>query len=161
METMKLRPLAPADEELLRIATLGNLNCCGERFTMDDVEKRPDFAHYTVIDPERGDFGVVAETSGGPVGVCWAQFLPEETRGYGFVDDSTPEMSVWVAPEMRGRGIGRILLKALILEARKCGVSRISLSVESGNFAKHLYRSLGFEEVNGREKDGVMLLVLV
>lgn len=155
---MRLRPLAPSDDELLRIATLGNLNWCGERFTMDDVEKRPEFAHYTVIDSARGDFGVVAELDASPVGVCWAQFFPDQTRGYGFVDDSTPELSVWVAPEVRRRGIGRRLLNALILEAKSRGLTRMSLSVEQGNVANNLYRSLGFEEVSGRENDGVMML---
>jgi hypothetical protein len=33
----------------------------------------------------------------------------------------------------------------------------MSLSVEAGNFAKHLYETEGFRDVRGREHDGVLI----
>ncbi|GAA1371529.1 GNAT family N-acetyltransferase [Luteococcus sanguinis] len=153
-----LRPLRADEQDLLQRATLGNMNWCGERFTMSDVLTRPEFAHYTRIHPERGDFGVVAERGGVVVGVCWAQLLPADDRGYGFVDEATPETSLWVEPGSRGRGHGRRLLEALIASARTAGLQRLSLSVEGENHARGLYESLGFVAVAGREDDGVMLL---
>ncbi len=155
-----LRPLRAGEQGLLQRATLGNMNWCGERFTMGDVMSRPEFSHYTRIDPERGDFGVVAERGDVIAGVCWAQFLPASDRGYGFVDEATPEVSLWVEPGSRGRGHGRRLMEALIASARTAGPRRISLSVECDNHARGLYGSLGFVAVAGRESDGVMLLEL-
>lgn len=160
MVTQVLRPLKPAETSLLQHATLGNMNWCGERFTMDDVLARPEFSHYVIIRPERGDFGVVAEIDGSPAGVCWARFLPADDPGYGFVDEQTPEVSLWVSSDARGQGLGRRLLQALVSEAKVRGLGRISLSVEPDNFAKQLYRSVGFEDVVDREGDGVMLLNL-
>lgn len=136
------------------------MNWCGERFVMDDVLSRPEFSHYVSINPERGDFGVVAELDGTPLGVAWAQFFPVEDPGYGFVNEQTPEASLWVSREARSQGLGRRLLEALVSEAKERGLGQISLSVEADNFAKQLYSSLGFEDVAGREDDGVMVLRL-
>jgi ribosomal protein S18 acetylase RimI-like enzyme len=56
---------------------------------------------------------------------------------------------VIVHPACRGRGIGRMLMNALIAEATKRGCSRISLEVRHDNApAQHLYASLGFDETN-------------
>ena len=160
MMALGLRPLRPEETSVLQRATLGNMNWCGERFAMDDVLSRPEFSHYVTIRPERGDFGVVAEVDGNPIGVCWSQFLPADDPGYGFVDEQTPEASLWVSRDARGQGLGRRLLQALVSEAKARGLGQISLSVEPDNFAKQLYGSLGFEDVAGREGDGVMLLLV-
>jgi ribosomal protein S18 acetylase RimI-like enzyme len=95
--------------------------------------------------------------SGTPVGVVWALYLPSDDQGYGYLDDRTPEPSVWVAPDRRGRGLGRELLVRMQDKARRCEVAAVSLSVEPDNFAKALYHSVGFTEVSGREADGVMV----
>lgn len=156
-EQVTLRPLAATDDGLLAEATLGNLNWSEARFTMQDVLDRPEFRHYTRLVPDRGDFGFVAEREDEPVGVGWAQFLPPNDPGYGFVDEATPEVSLWVRKTFRGRGVGRVLLRRLQHEAGRRGVARLSLSVESGNDARRLYVSEGFTDLRGREQDGVML----
>ena len=76
MITPVFRPLADDETPLLERATLGNLNWCGERFTVSDLHTTTDFAHYTAVDPARGDFGVVATVDGAPVGVVRAVLLP-------------------------------------------------------------------------------------
>ncbi|WP_373229641.1 N-acetyltransferase family protein [Cohnella sp.] len=54
---------------------------------------------------------------------------------------------MYVAPEMRGQGLGRSLMIELIRKARDCdGIEQINLAVMSENdFAKKLYKSLGFK----------------
>jgi ribosomal protein S18 acetylase RimI-like enzyme len=54
---------------------------------------------------------------------------------------------VYVAPDWRGRGVGRALLVETIRLARSlAGLQQIRLSVRTTeNAAKHLYTSLGFE----------------
>jgi RimJ/RimL family protein N-acetyltransferase len=53
---------------------------------------------------------------------------------------------VYLAPELRGRGIGRQLLNALIAHARTLsGVERLTLAVTVGQpAAQSLYRTVGF-----------------
>lgn len=152
-----IRPLRPGEDALLREATLGNVNWSGERFTMHDVRTRPDFAHYTSIESARGDFGLVAEQDERPTGVVWGLLLPEHDPGYGFIDARTPELSLGVRPDARGRGIGRDLLTAFLDAARARGVTQVSLSVEAGNHSRRLYAAHGFVPVPGREVDGVMV----
>ncbi|GAC69420.1 GNAT family N-acetyltransferase [Gordonia soli] len=157
VDRVRLRPLTAADDTLLATATLENLNWAAPRFTVADVLESPEFAKYTQLSLSRGDFGVVAEADGRAVGVAWALALSARDAGYGFVDDRTPEFSLWVHRTHRDRGIGRRLTAGLLAEAtlRTC---RVSLSVEAGNSrARHLYESLGFTAVPDRTADGVML----
>lgn len=155
---VELRALNADECDLLVTATLGNINWCGERFSREDVLARPEFAHYTRLEPGRGDVGVVAVEGEAVIGVAWAQYLPASGPGFGFVDDRTPESSFWVAPEARGRGVGRALVRSLLGALADAGAERVSLSVEAENVrAKQLYLSEGFVDVPGREADGVML----
>lgn len=145
-----LRPLAATDTELLRTATLANVNWTGEqRFTYHDVDRSPELRHYARLRPERGDFGAVAEQDGVVVGVVWALFLAPPDPGYGFVAEGVPEVSLSVWPGYRGRGTGRALLSHLLEEARTRGLERVALSVEEGNPVLGLYRGVGFVRAPG------------
>jgi GNAT superfamily N-acetyltransferase len=121
------------------------------------VKSRSEFRHYTQLILDRGDFGFVAERADEVVGVAWALFLSADDPGYGFLDESTPEVSLWVREDSRGRGVGSLLLRQLQQEAETRHVARLSLSVEADNYAKRLYASKGFTRVAGREQDGVMV----
>ncbi|WP_238599257.1 GNAT family N-acetyltransferase [Corynebacterium heidelbergense] len=151
------RPLHSDEQGLLEEATLENMNWCGQRFTMCDILRERKFAHYTRVDADRGDFALAAVRQGDVVGVVWAQFLGSADPGYGYVDDFTPEVSLWVHSEARKRGIGRQLLRAVVQAGRQRGFQQLSLSVEEGNHARELYESEGFVAVAGREEDGVMI----
>ena len=62
-------------------------------------------------------------------------------------------VSVYVAPEARGRGIARALLAAAIERAFACAhIGAINLDVVAGQQAERLYRGAGFVEF-GREPD--------
>jgi len=63
---------------------------------------------------------------------------------------------MYVAPKMRGKGLGKSLLLELIRKARDCdSLERINLTVVSTNdSAKKLYMSVGFE-VYGVERNAL------
>lgn len=126
---------------------------------------RPEIAHYVEGWPRPGDFGVVAEagpaaevSEGERLGAVWARTLPTEDPGYGFVAADVPELTLAVAPAHRGRGLGGLLLAALVTEAGRRGITRLSLSVEDGNAAVALYRRAGFRRA-GREGNSDTLLL--
>lgn len=144
MSDPALRPLTADETSLLTEATVDNLNWCADRFTTEDVTGRPEFSHHTSLVPTRGDFGFVLELADRPIGVVWALFLPPHDRGYGYVAGDIPEVSIWVSAEHRGVGLGRTLLRRAQHEATSRGLAGLSLSVEPGNGARHLYRSEGF-----------------
>lgn len=145
-----IRELDDDDAALLADATLFNVNWTGEqRLTADHVSTDPALSHYTVVQPDRGDFGLVAEVGGRAIGVVWLLFLDSSDPGFGYVADGVPELSVCVWPGYRGVGLGGLLLDAAIVAARERGVARICLSVEDGNPAKRLYRDRGFGDASG------------
>ena len=63
------------------------------------------------------------------------------------VDESTCEMKrVYVRPAARGRNIGRLLVEAILKEAKLVGYSRLCLDVlPEFTTAQKLYQSMGFE----------------
>ncbi|WP_232531973.1 GNAT family N-acetyltransferase [Microbacterium halophytorum] len=157
---LTMRAVTPGDADILREATLRNMNWSGERFTMDDIRSRPEFARYSALVPERGDFGIVAEDDAGWVCVAWLLFLDASDPGYGYVRDGVPELSICTREGMRGRGHGRRVIERAIRQARFHGVEAISLSVEPGNAARHLYEAVGFVPAPQAADEGAMILAL-
>jgi ribosomal protein S18 acetylase RimI-like enzyme len=105
-----------------------------------------------------GDTAVIAIDGGFPAGAAWYRLFPRDRRGYGFVDERTPELAVAVVPNARGKGVGSALLQALLDRARAEGYDAISLSVDRNNAgAIELYERHGFERV-GEEDDSVTML---
>ncbi|MEV0273450.1 N-acetyltransferase [Hamadaea sp. NPDC050747] len=120
------------------------------RFTLSEVLARPDVAHYVAGWPRSGDLGVVAvDEAGVPAGACWLRYLPADDPGYGWVAADVPEITLGVADAHRRRGLGRMLLRELLVVAREAGIAQLSLSVEPDNHARGLYLAEGFEVVGG------------
>jgi GNAT superfamily N-acetyltransferase len=79
------------------------------------------------------------------------------TKGYGYVDDETPELTMAVLPFARGQGIGTELLTRL-MELARSHYSGISLSVWPENSAYRLYQRLGFQVVKTNDEEDVIML---
>ena len=107
-----------------------------------------------------GDTALIALENGFPVGAAWFRVFSGAEPGYGFVDESTPELAIAVVPSKRGHGIGDELLSALIQKARSAGYDRLSLSVEPGNPARKLYERHGFEVVDEGDEAWTMVAEL-
>jgi len=123
------------------------------------LRQRPEIWHYVAGWPRAGDAGRVAVVDGHPAGAAWWRTFDERDRGYGWVADDVPELSMGVAPAHRGRGLGGQLLDALVADAREAGLPGLSLSVEDGNDrARALYEHRGFV-LAGRDGDSDTLLL--
>jgi phosphinothricin acetyltransferase len=71
------------------------------------------------------------------------------------VYDGVAEESVYVAAAERGRGIGRLLLEALIRMSEEAGVWTIQTGIFPENTASiRLHESVGFRVLGIREKLG-------
>jgi len=120
----------------------------------------PDVARYLSGWGRPGDAGVIGEEKGTPVGAAWLRLFPADDPAYGFVTTDVPELSIAVASEARGRGIGTQLLDALVEMARADGQRALSLSVEPDNPALRLYERAGFSRVPNEGGAWTMLLEL-
>ncbi len=124
-----------------------------------EIMAEPALAHYVAGWPAGGDVGFVVE-DGRPVGAAWWRFFPKHDPGYDFVSDTTPEVSIGVVADVRGQGLGTLLLEALIEEAMRRALPALSLSVEPDNPAMALYQRLGFVTVGRLSGSATMVLTL-
>jgi ribosomal-protein-alanine N-acetyltransferase len=68
------------------------------------------------------------------------------------VADESELLLLAVAPELRRRGIGQMLLDHFIEQALANGSSKVHLEVREGNPAVMMYRAAGFSAVGRRRK---------
>ena len=120
----------------------------------------PYFRLYYADWGRSGDVGVVADDDGELLGAAWYRLFTDESHGEGYVDDETPELAIAVVDGHRREGVGRALMTALHEQGRNHGLSRIALSVNADNPAKHLYRSLGYVDYKPDEPGERMILQL-
>jgi phosphinothricin acetyltransferase len=98
------------------------------------------------------DVRLVAQAGGGVVG--WAALSPVSSR---CVYAGVAELSIYVASAMRGQGVGKALLGALILESEAKGFWTLQTGIFPENKASlALHEKLGFRIVGRRERIGKM-----
>jgi ribosomal protein S18 acetylase RimI-like enzyme len=131
-----------------------------ERLLREVTLEHPEAARYHRGWGRRGDIGVIAGVAGEVVGVAYCRLFDAEDHGHGYVDDETPEVTIAVREDCRGRGLGGRLMNELARAAREEGCTRLSLSVDAGNPARHLYQRLGYRELSVDEGGVRMVLEL-
>jgi len=86
--------------------------------------------------------------------VGWAALSPVSSR---CVYSGVAEVSIYVAASARGRGIGRALLQALVVESERVGIWTLQGSIFPENVVSiALHKACGFREVGYRERIGQM-----
>ncbi len=142
-----IRPLTAKDESILWEMLYFALHTPHGEAPARDVVQRPELARYVAGWGREGDRGFLAHDPKGPdvLGAAWLRLPIGEHKGYGYVDDVTPELAFAVHPQHRNRGIGTALLTQLVRAAPD--EAAISLSVAAGNPVLRLYERFGFKVV--------------
>lgn len=102
---------------------------------------------------EPHDHCLVAEVDGKIAGAVWVRIMND----YGHVDDQTPSLAISLYPEYRGQGIGTQLLNQMLDMLRRTGYPQVSLSVKKENYALRMYQKAGFETVEERGEEMLMV----
>lgn len=157
-----IRPLTESDAEAYSALRLRALTEHPEAFGSSPAD-HPDLGGVRERFRTRWGAGpdsqLLGALSGGElVGLCHVARVPYAKSAH---KGSITHM--YVAPEARGRGLGRALLTEAIARARAWGIERLELAVVTDNAAAlHLYASLGFRtwgvepqalRVDGRDYD--------
>lgn len=137
MSALRLRDAVPGDEGLVLrfIRALAEY----ERLAHEVHATEADVARW-ILGPGRRAEALVAEWDGSPVGfaVWFYSFSTFLARPSLYVED------VFVAPEARGRGIGRAIFAHLARRALEAGCGRMEWSVLDWNAPSiAFYRTLG------------------
>lgn len=132
-----IRAAVASDAEAIHAALLGIAEAVGGtgrvRSTVEDIRR-----HGFGADPAFE--ALVAETDGGIVGLClfFRSFSTWRGTCGAYVQD------LYVAPVLRGRGVGEALLRRLAATARARGWAYLRLSVDAENLgARAFYERLG------------------
>lgn len=151
---MSIRVLHESDAQLYQELRLSSLKVNPEAFG-STYEREVKFSLETVVErlkPTNDKFVLGAfEVSGSLVGmVAFMRESSIKTAHKGNV------YGMYVAPEMRGKGLGKSLILELIRKTKDCdGLEQINLTVVSNNdSAKKLYKSVRFE-VYGVERNAL------
>jgi L-amino acid N-acyltransferase YncA len=95
---------------------------------------------------------LVARLDGRVIG--WAALSPVSSRA---VYAGVAEVSVYVAADARGRGVGRALLRALVTTSEDDGRWTLQAGIFPENVASvHLHEQCGFRVVGRRERIGAL-----
>ena len=158
-----IRPLTPTDEPFLWEMLYQAIHVQdGEPPLPRTIINEPEISRYVLHWGSEGDEGLIAidGTTAKPIGAIWIRPFKTDNKGYGYVDDQTPEISMAVLPGHRNRGVGSALLSQLIdlVDGR---YSSLSLSVSRTNPAARLYKRFGFEIIGERDGSLTMMRSLV
>lgn len=140
----QIRPLLPEDWEFVRSIYLGGI-ATGQ-------------ATFEVTAPHWGQWNDghlpaprLVAVSGETI-VGWAALSRISTRR---VYEGVAEVSIYIAEETRGQGVGRLLLEALVKESEQNGIWTLQAGIFPENLASiALHKSCGFREVGLRERIG-------
>jgi L-amino acid N-acyltransferase YncA len=103
-------------------------------------------------DGHLGECRLVAKIQNRVVG--WAALSPVSGR---CVYSGVAAVSVYVAESVRGKGVGKALMQALIKESERSGIWALEAGVFPENAASiALHKACGFREVGRRERMGQM-----
>ncbi|NRD75221.1 GNAT family N-acetyltransferase [Shewanella sp. VB17] len=119
----------------------------GSRFEQESLFSRDEWV--TRLNPDnRAKYALplIAELNGVAIGLAWGLLHNPQ-------DKTAHIYQMWVSPDVRGQGVGSLLLKNIIAWAKDSDLDYISLAVTTINKqAVKLYESYGFEPYGPLEK---------
>jgi ribosomal protein S18 acetylase RimI-like enzyme len=128
-----------------------------DRPTMEELLSNPSATAFVDGWGRPGDHGIIAELQDEPIGAAWFRVFPDDDPEGGFVGGETPELLIAIAQEHRGKGVGGLLLPALLDTARSAEKKTIGLNVRRNNLpAVALFRRHGFTVL--RERDAILTM---
>jgi ribosomal protein S18 acetylase RimI-like enzyme len=103
------------------------------------------------------DLCLLADIDGKIVGAVWTRILCGEVKGFGNIDNRTPEFAISLYKEYRNKGIGTALMKSMLQLLKECGYKQTSLAVQKDNYAVRMYKNVGFEIVRDLGEEYLMV----
>ena len=112
------------------------------------------------------DFGkpddncLVVEADNRVVGAVWTRILSGAVRGFGNIDEHTPEFGISLFEEYRGKGLGTKLMKNMLELLKQKGYKKCSLAVQKDNYAVRMYKNVGFSVIAEKDEEYLMVFEL-
>ena len=121
------------------------------------IINQPELQIYlTDFGKKKDDIGLVAEVDKKAVGAVWVRIMND----YGHIDNDTPSFAISLDKDYRGLGIGTALMKEMLRILKDRGYKQASLAVQKANYAVKMYQKTGFEIVDEKGEEYIMLCCL-
>ena len=121
------------------------------------IISNPELQVYIKDFGKETDFCLVADTKDKIIGCVWARIIAGDIKGFGNIDENTPEFAVSVLKDFRGCGVGTALMKAMLELLSEKGFKKAGLAVQKDNYAAELYKKLGFKIIGQTEEEYLMV----
>ncbi len=102
---------------------------------------------------KKDDICFVAEAENKIIGAVWVRDMDD----YGHIEDGVPSFAISLYKGYRGYGIGTELMKRMLEELKIRGYEKASLSVQKANYAAKMYKKLGFEIIDEKDEEYIMV----
>ena len=118
------------------------------------IINRPELQVYIKdFGKEKDDYCLCAEVDQKVVGAVWVRNI----KGYGNVDDVTIEFAISLYKTYRGHGIGTAMMQEMLSHLKQMGYRKASLAVQKANYALKMYLKVGFQIVDEKEEEYIMI----
>jgi ribosomal protein S18 acetylase RimI-like enzyme len=149
IRTIKPDEISVLDDFLYEAIFQTNINNLAPK----SIIEKPELQVYIKDFGKPDDNCLVAVCDEKIVGAVWTRII----KGFGSVDENTPEFAISLYPEYRGRGIGTNLMREMLEMLRSKGYKQTSLAVQKENYAVKMYKAVGFEIVEELVEEYLML----
>ncbi|OHE06769.1 MAG: GNAT family N-acetyltransferase [Sulfurimonas sp. RIFOXYD12_FULL_33_39] len=117
--------------------------------SLEDFSQLEIFSRFYALSSK--DLGLYALDEHTIAGAVWIRLLKKDDNANGFVNETTPILTIAVKPEFRNKGIGSAMLEQLFLEAGAI-FEQISVSVLNSEKTVNYFKKFGFVEVENSQK---------
>ncbi len=158
MVTYRIREIKPSEIYLLKDFLYEAIFQRDEENPLPkDIINKPELRVFIEGFGKPDDCCLVADIDGKVVGAVWTRILSGEVKGYGNVDEDTPEFAISLYKEYRNMGIGTALMRRMLELLKERGYKRASLAVQKDNYAVRMYKKVGFKIVKESEEEYLMI----
>jgi tRNA (cmo5U34)-methyltransferase len=123
------------------------------RTVLDDPKLKVFYEDFGKPDDEC----LVVEVDNKVIGAVWTRILSGEVKGFGNIDQFTPEFGISLFKEYRNKGLGTKLMERMLDLLKKKGYIRASLAVQKDNYAVNMYQKVGFSIVKELKEEYLMV----
>jgi len=123
------------------------------RTVLDEAEVKIYYEDFGKPDDEC----LIVEVDNKIAGAVWTRILSGEIKGFGNIDEHTPEFGISLFKEYRNKDLGTKLMKSMLELLKKKGYKRTSLAVQKDNYAVNLYKNVGFSIIKELEEEYLMV----
>ena len=131
-----------------------------ENLLPKQIINEPELKIYIEDFGKSDDYCLVADIERKIVGAVWCRILSGEIKGFGYIDEQTPELAISLFKEYRNMGLGTALMKNMLKLLKEQGYKRTSLAVQKDNYAVEMYEKVGFKIEKELDEEYLMICKL-